>query len=626
MKNLLLKYCLVLISLVFTMLFVRCVDTVTNPNDSVNKSSITIQIYSPTPTDTLHMGKNVINYSASDYAGGSGLQSFELFAGTDQVSAKSIQGFWVDEKGNNPIIYLHTDSLEKKLNLDPYNLPSSVSYWITVYNKNNMYKISEIQTNVILDRKPEAPSNLTLTKISSSSYNLFWDDNSSNEDYFEIWRKDGSSGVYQKISTLSKNTISKNEFVFSTNIVYYYKLRAVNIYGNSSFSNEVGTSGSNSDGVPGNLIAQALGATKIQLNWKDNSVGELGFKIQRALASSTSFTQIAIVAANKTEYIDENLTANTNYQYRVSSFTSNSQSGWSNIAYAMTYSKDVPPPTNLEAKFNKSLKAVELHWSDNSNSENGSVVERKTSATDEYSDYAYTSRDITSFVDYSIEFDKVYYYRVRYITDEKFRTEPSNEDTAYVPNLPPNAPSNLKIYEFTPDSLYGLTWTDNSNDETGFQIQRRESETNTIKYIDIDANTTAYNDNIPSSSKTYYYKIRAVKNGLYSDYSNEVSTSGSTGSGLSAPSNVTAEKVQGELAVEIKWKDNSSNELGFIIERSSTDNSTYVEIKRVGPDVTFYKDNGPGIYFGGTFMYRLKAFNGQGESAYSSAAVIYIQP
>jgi len=624
-KFLLTYYFRIVLSGLMAALIVSCVDTITNPNDTTNKTGvITFEIYSPKSSDSLHMGRNIVVYAAADVSGGSGLVSFELFAGYDQVSPVSVQGFWVDENGNNPVIYIDTDSLEKKLNLDPYNLPASFNYWITVYNKNNQYKVSDTQVNLVINKKPEVPTNLTISKISDNSYNLFWDDNSSNEDNFELWRKDGSAGTFQKISTINKNNISKNEYVPTSSATYSYKIRAVNGSGNSSFSNEVSTSGLSS-GTPSNLTAQALGASMVQLNWKDNSTGELGFKIQRALASSSNFTQIAIVSANKTEYIDENLSANTNYQYRISSFTSSSQSAWSDVVYATTYNKDVPAPTNLVATFNRTLKAVELHWSDNTNLENGSIVERKLEANSEYSDLAYTAQNENSFYDYDISFDEVYYYRVRYISNEDFRTQPSNEDTAYVPVLPPNAPTNLKIYEFTAGSLYGLTWTDNSNDETGFQILRRESGTNTLKYIDLDANTTAYNDNIPSSTKTYYYRVSSVKDGKYSEYSNEVNTAG-TSSGFAAPSQVTAEKVTSKLAVKLSWKDNTSNELGFIIERSSTDNPSFIEIKRVGPNVTNYEDNGPGIYYSGTFTYRLKAFNGQTESPYSLTATIFIQP
>lgn len=627
MQSIINKYGLLSIASLMTFIaYLGCVDNISNPTDNVNKTNeISIIVYSPISNDSLHMGKNVINYSALPISGGAALSAFELFVGYEQNTAVPIQSFYVDDKGNNPIIYIHTDSLEKKLNLSSYNLPSIFRYWITVYDKNGNYKVSDTYDNLILDKKPEAPTNLTLTKITSTSYNLFWEDNSSNEDSYELWRKDGESGTYQKIATLSKNTISRNENIFNSSVNYFFKVRATNAFGNSKFSNEVSIATSNIDGAPTNLVAQALGASRIQLNWQDNLTGELGFRIQRALESSTNYTQIAIVAENVTEYIDNNLSANTGYKYRVAAFTSSSQTDWSNLAYATTFNKDVPPPTNLVATFNSSLDVVALHWSDNTTLESGTIIERKSSASEEYADLAYTDANATSFYDYNIEHNKTYFYRVRYLANEGFRTQPSNEDTAYVPFLPPAAPSNLRIFEFTAGSLYGLTWNDNSNDETGFQLERRESGTNTTVYFDISANTTAYNDVIPSSAKVYYYRIRSVKNGLYSSFSNEVNTSGSS-SGLIAPSNLSAEKVASKLAVKLTWKDNSSNELGFIIERMSTDNPNYSEIKRVGPNVTTYEDNGPGIYYTGTFYYRIKAFNGQSESAYSTPAVINIQP
>jgi hypothetical protein len=68
-------------------------------------------------------------------------------------------------------------------------------------------------------------------------------------------------------------------------------------------------------------------------------------------------------------------------------------------------------------------------------------------------------------------------------------------------------------------------------------------------------------------------------------------------------------------AVDLGWSDNSSNELGFRIERT-VDGVVFVEIATVGPDMESYRDGSPP----GLCYYRVRAFNASGSSGYSNLA------
>ena len=70
-----------------------------------------------------------------------------------------------------------------------------------------------------------------------------------------------------------------------------------------------------------------------------------------------------------------------------------------------------------------------------------------------------------------------------------------------------------------------LAWTDNSNNETGFKIQRKQGATGTYTQIATPgANATTYTDNDTAllDGTQYYYKVSATNSAGDSPFSNEV--------------------------------------------------------------------------------------------------------
>ena len=81
---------------------------------------------------------------------------------------------------------------------------------------------------------------------------------------------------------------------------------------------------------PADFVAATASPTSIQLKWKDVSVEETGFVIQRRDASTGSWADIATVPSHTTAYTDQTgLTCKTDYHYRIKTLNPRGDSNWS---------------------------------------------------------------------------------------------------------------------------------------------------------------------------------------------------------------------------------------------------------------------------------------------------------
>jgi hypothetical protein len=189
--------------------------------------------------------------------------------------------------------------------------------------------------------------------------------------------------------------------------------------------------------------------------------------------------------------------------------------------------------------------------------------------------------------------------------------------------LAPAAPANLTAMAAS-SSQINLTWTDNSNNEDGFQIQRLNSDGTWTQVATVGANVTSWSDTGLSASTSYTYRVRAHNAaGGDSAFCNLASatTNAIVTSVPAAPSGLTAtSKSKPSLRVDLTWVDNSNNETGFNIERSTDGGVTWSLLATVGAGVTSYSDSS--VTKGNTYCYRVYAYNSAGNSADSNAVTI----
>ena len=130
-------------------------------------------------------------------------------------------------------------------------------------------------------------------------------------------------------------------------------------------------------------------------------------------------------------------------------------------------------------------------------------------------------------------------------------------------------------------------------------------------YTDLSGNLTGYSWGLSNASVVYY-----TSDGVrVSTFAHIPLTS------VAAPSNLTAVGATA-TSIALKWTDNSSNEDGFAIQRSSDGGNTWASLATVDANVTTYTD--PSAVYGTAYAYRAYATYGNIVSPMSNPATAVV--
>ena len=210
---------------------------------------------------------------------------------------------------------------------------------------------SNVGTAMTLAGPPAAPSGLTATAASATQINLSWTNNATNQTGFKVERSpDGIT--FAQIGTTGATTTIYSDSPLTPVTTYFYRVRATNGAGDSTYSNVASTAtlaDTTPPTAPANLVATATSSTQINLTWSasTDNVGVTQYQIQRCQgAGCNSFAQVG--TSTTTSFPDTGLLAATSYSYQVRALdTANNPSTFSNIATTVTQSAVPPPPVTL---------------------------------------------------------------------------------------------------------------------------------------------------------------------------------------------------------------------------------------------------------------------------------------
>jgi len=330
--------------------------------------------------------------------------------------------------------------------------------------------------------------------------------------------------------------------------------------------------------APSGLSAGSPTANSIALSWTDNSSSEASFEVERSL-DGVSWTAALSAPANATSATDSGLAPGTTYQYRVFARNAAGDSATSNVAQATTTlgstevvvaSTDVQVVGTVTGTVSATRTANLVYQSLRERESGGKPANRtsrgehrwqfslpagtglsffgnayRTNSSDGDSWRMEVSQDQqswqTMFVVTKTTPSEIYqsatlpasmvgtvYVRV---IDTDRTSGNRSLDTVFVDHLyfevtgvgaglPPGAPSGLGAAPASSSEI-GLSWTDGSSSEDGFELQRSpDGESWATIAGSLAANSTSYTDSGLQADTEYRYRIRAFNGSGTSGWSN----------------------------------------------------------------------------------------------------------
>ena len=431
----------------------------------------------------------------------------------------------------------------------------------------------------------------------------------------------------------------------------------------------ISAAGTPQPGAPSGLTSNPLSQTAVQLNWT-NGANATGIEVYRGTTASGPYVFDTLVAASNTSYKDSSLLANTTYYYVLRAVNGTGASARSNESTARTLNDIVPPTAPGALQYRGSTqKTVLLKW--NPSTDNTGVLR--------YDIYANGSKVFsttgTSFTVSNLDSLTTYAFTVKAVDNYNNQSPASNQVSAYTHRQGLNFKyftgswSTLPNFNTLPVNKSGITDTVNINNTSiktittnyGFLWQgfiyipvaasytfETYSDDGSKLYIDVPYTNTATalvsNDGVHGGQSrtgtisltqgyhsiaiTYFQGTNGYDMQLF--WSNNAGlarerigknflayVNGNVTAPPAAPSGLTATALTFNK-IRLNWTDNSSNETGFEIARSTSVNGVYTSVGNAVANAVTYTDSG--LTASTAYFYKIRSIRSGSESAFTTAA------
>ncbi|NLW25813.1 S-layer homology domain-containing protein [Acetivibrio saccincola] len=280
------------------------------------------------------------------------------------------------------------------INEDVFSRPYPRDY---LENENGVY------TNLL------TPRNLKASWQSSGIVKLEWAGNLSFESDLVIERKAENSN-FVPIETIEPHDMKWYDIGVENDRNYTYRVKSVNSYNSSDYSNEAAIEALTLP-EPENFKVVVSSDSEVIIEWDYEDETEIsGFKVEMRVESDGRWNEIVSLGDSVRSYTAKHLDPDTVYYFRLISYesTMNLKSYTQPIEVLIN---TVKPPSDLVVTQIPNNQYL-LEWKDNSDNEEGFIIERRHGSKD-FVEIGRVTENTQSFIDSGLEFNSIYYYKVR---------------------------------------------------------------------------------------------------------------------------------------------------------------------------------------------------------------------
>lgn len=496
---------------------------------------------------------------------------------------------------------------------------------------------------------PAPPSNLYAQTINGGEIDLFWTDNASNEYSDEVYvSTDPGSFPAAPYATVSVNRSACSVTGLAFNTTYYFRVRAVNAIGASTFSNAAGaTSGpappvdfSNGfTSAAGLLTANGFGTTPAVagavLRLSDGGNNQSRSVWLKTPQTITQFT---------TEFVFKMTVADAD------GFTfclqQSSPAALGPFGGALGYAGIAP---SLAIKFDlyPALSTTGLYLSGADPDDNTAAAAQSSGAIPvtgmdfhlghsirvilTYDGVAKSLQETLTDLTTRAVFTHTYSVDLsQYLTSGStayagftaatggMTSTQDIQSWSFSSTLPttPEAPTGLTVTAASGSQL-DLSWVDHASSETGFRIERKTGAGGAYVIVgSAGAHAVAYRDANLLTDTLYYYRVTAVNSALVSAPSNEAGLT--TPVAPATPSNPQITLLSASR-IDFTWVDNASNETGYRILRQANDNG-FTTAAILPANATSFSD--AGLSPDTKYDYHIQAYNEAGNVDFAGLSIV----
>ena len=423
---------------------------------------------------------------------------------------------------------------------------------------------------------------------------------------YEVWRKIGSNGTYEKHTTTTNTQMIHTGAKAGTS--YYYKVKA--IYENNSAANSAFSS---SDYITCDLakpvvsVGNIAETGKIKLSW-DKVPGASYYQIYRADYKNGTYEKM--FTTTNLSYINTNAKFGKTYYYKVKAIfdgKSAANSAFSDIVYRTC---DLPTPTNISIYTTSSTGKPTLTW-DKVEGADKYEIWRATSKSGEYTKMSTQSSN--KYTNTSAKSGNKYYYKIRAIDVDNSNANSAYSDVKSITCDLENPTANITTVASSGKPK--VTWNKVEGADQ-YEIWRATSKDGEYtKYY--TTTSTSYTNTAAKPGYTYYYKVKAI-------YSNNTNAN----SAFSDVKYITCDCAK--PSVSISRNDSGKPKLSWNTVSGASKYEIWRATSKTGTYEKYYTTTktsftNTGAKSGKTYYYKVKAICGRssyGNSAYSSVVSI----